>query len=73
MRFNFRHNQENSACPITWAVTVPVRVSVDPVPLESAPRPLSSKELNALIHELGQEGLLDQQQIQVLRQLPELS
>ena len=73
MRFNFRHNQENTACPITWAVTVPVRVSVDPVPVESAPRALSSRELSDLIHELGQEGLLDQQQIQVLKSLPELS
>ncbi len=78
MRFNFRHNQDHpnqghNACPITWAVTVPVRVSVDTVPTEIAPRALSTQELSALILELGREGLLSEQQIRILSQSPELA
>jgi len=73
MRFNFRHVQENNACPITWAVTVPVRVCVETVPTEKPPRVLSSQELAALIHELGREGHLDQHQVRILCQLPELA
>ena len=73
MSFNFRHDREDRACPINWAITVPVRVTVESVPTAQAPRCLTTQELAALIHELGREGSLNREQIRVLTQLPELA
>jgi len=72
MSFNFHHDHADQTCPINWAITVPVRVTVDPIPLAQPPRNLSTQELAALIQELGREGSLNPLQIKVMTQLPEL-
>ncbi len=73
MSFNFRHDHTDQTCPITWAITVPVRVTVDAIQDAHQPRCLSTQELAALIQELGREGSLNPLQIKVMTQLPELA
>ena len=73
MSFNFRHTNEDHSCPINWAIGVPHVVTLETVATSHAPRSLSPQELVSLVHELGQEGCLNPQQVRILNLLPELA